>query len=251
MKLTYNTILDKFKFVTTDQKEFSPTDILFDDRNFNIDFFVCSYGGFLNNEKVLVSPLLIDDIDLLKRQIHIDLNSKKVKNGPSEAFKIPVSEEYKGVLLKYPEHTIYPYYFGAGPDLLGLEPIGVRESQEIQLKEDIESNNHTRAMTEVSSYMFTTKDDKTGSLSDWIIDTNLWKIVSVSAEVGSFWNKELFLLSAESIYKISFMDKMVFMDLSMNEIKKQGHFYPDTDINVNQEITKYDYYGRARDSKSI
>ena len=251
MKLTYKAIIDKFSFVTNDNKEFTPTDILFDDRNFEIEFFICQYGGFLNHQRVLVSPLLIDGIYLLKRHVYIDLDSKKVKSGPTTDFVVPVSEEYKGVYLKYPTHTIYPYYFGAGPDLLGLEPIELRERKETQMKSSIEEQNHNRAMSEVSTYAYFTKDEKRGSVSDWIIDTDQWKVTSFSAEVGNFWHKDHFLVSIDSVLKISFLEKEVLIDMILDELKGRSRFYPDMDININEEVTRYDYYGRARDSKSI
>jgi hypothetical protein len=250
MKLTIKTIKEKFKFLTKDNKEFSIDDALFDDKYFNIDYFICSYGGLLDAHRVLVSPQLIRDIDIMTKTINLDLDSEHLKDGPTPDYKVPVSREYKRAYVNYPVH---PYFFGMGGSSVVLEEqikaYQLERSKEVT--QGIDRPNHTRAINEVEKYKFITQDSKSGDISDWIIETETWSLCGFIATFGSFINTESYLVPTHTIEKVSFLDNKISLNINQKDITVKVNFDPNKQINLNREITGYDYYGRSQDSQSL
>jgi uncharacterized protein YrrD len=250
MKLTIQAIKDKFKIMTTDGKQFSIEDVLFDDRNFEIIFFICSYGGILDTQRVLVSPLSIVEFDILKKTINVNLNSEHLKEGPSPNYKIPVSREYESIFLNYPMH---PYFFGMESDAIWTGEQLTAQRKDFLEKKKVHGDkpNRTRSINEVESYYFSTADEDKGEISDWIVDTYNWSFIFISAGEGSLWKKQNHLLPTEKIEKISFIKREVILSIKSSDLKQFQNFDPQDQVNRNTEITNYDYWGRSKYTQSL
>lgn len=185
----------------TDDKVGGIRDILFDDDTFVVRYLVADTNTWLPlSRKVVISPISVTQVDCQDRHVNINMTVDTLKHSPSIDEHKPVSREYEENLFKY---FGYGYYW-IGPGAWG-EFAHPNELVELQRAEDelasteTKQENHLRACDEVSGYEVGTLNDNVGHISDFIIDTDTWKIVLLIVDTNNWLpgGKHLALLPAD------------------------------------------------------
>ena len=122
-------------------------DILFDDQNYVVRYFVADTHKWLPlGRKVVLSPISLDSLHTDEEKIYVNMTKDGLKQSPSIDDHKPVSREYEEVLFKY---FGYGYYW-VGPGAWGdfSHPTELVDQAELQSDVDDLSEapvNHLRA----------------------------------------------------------------------------------------------------------
>lgn len=148
-------------------------DIYFDDQHWIIRYLVVSAGKWLARNKVLVTPNVVQDIDLERKRIHISLTKETLENSPYFDSEQTVSRHYEAEYFKYFGWS--PYWEG-DPYLSSVIPPQPYQTPEDRLEPSKPENPHLRGVDKVEGYHVKSSDGEIGHVSDFLIDTNSWVI---------------------------------------------------------------------------
>lgn len=239
----------KFKIKTLNGKKYTISDLLFEDRKFKIDYLVCDLSGWFTSKRALISTGVVKEVDLLAREILVDLDSAQLEKSPGYEFKTPISVEYENAYLK---RYGFSSYFMMALDILRLRVGSTQDEMKIAsqaVRNTRDQENHLRSICETDSYQVRTRDDENTMVSDWVIDIKNWRLSDI---VCFGWlTEDKFKVQTQVVDSFSWMTKEITISLDFRSVMDQEPFKPSNAVNSNKEITEYDYYGRPRVSKSL
>ncbi|MBU2977162.1 PRC-barrel domain-containing protein [Alteromonas sp. C1M14] len=175
--ITYKRLTD-FGIHATDGDIGRCKDVLFDDQNFFLRYFVADTNKWLPlGRKVVLSPISLSAINHDDETLVVSMSKQALKDSPTIDEHKPVSREYEEMLFKY---FGYGYYW-VGPGAWGdfSHPTELADQQSFQQeisKLENQGVNHLRSCEEVHGYDVATTDEDTGHITDFIIDPDNWAI---------------------------------------------------------------------------
>ena len=230
----------------TDGKCGKCCDFLFDDRQFTIRYVVVDTGGFFNRNKVLLSPLAFREADLANygERMPVKLSKQQIEDSPPIDEHAPVSREYEMALAKHYNHD--PYWVGSDVWGFGPYPIAMpAPSQTEELADEFReiSEHHLHSAHEIMSYQISAEDGDIGSVSDFIVETRVWRVRYFVVDTGSWLPGKKVLLAPRWEKLIRWEDKSVSFNLTREKIKNSPEFDPRAPVNVDYDGVLHDYYG--------
>ena len=213
--------LTHFSIHALDDKVGGIRDILFDDETFTVRYLVADTNTWLPlSRKVVISPISVKQLDEDSESVHINMTVDTLKNSPSIDEHKPVSREYEENLFKY---FGYGYYW-IGPGAWGEfahpnELVELQRAEESETETPKKSTNHLRAVGEVGGYEVATTTDNVGHISNFVIDTESWKIITLVVDTNNWLpgGKHLALLPSD-IESIDWAAHSVVVNLSHDEL---------------------------------
>ena len=213
--------LTPFSIHALDDKVGGIRDILFDDETFTVRYLVADTNTWLPlSRKVVISPISVKQLDEDSESVHINMTVDTLKNSPSIDEHKPVSREYEENLFKY---FGYGYYW-IGPGAWGEfahpnELVELQRAEESETETPKKSTNHLRAVGEVGGYEVATTTDNVGHISNFVIDTESWKIIMLVVDTNNWLpgGKHLALLPSD-IESIDWAAHSVVVNLSHDEL---------------------------------
>ncbi|RUM32687.1 MAG: PRC-barrel domain containing protein [Alteromonas sp.] len=213
--------LTHFSIHALDDKVGGIRDILFDDETFTVRYLVADTNTWLPlSRKVVISPISVKQLDEDSESVHINMTVDTLKNSPSIDEHKPVSREYEENLFKY---FGYGYYW-IGPGAWGEfahpnELVELQRAEESETENPKKSTNHLRAVGEVGGYEVATTTDNVGHISNFVIDTESWKIIMLVVDTNNWLpgGKHLALLPSD-IESIDWAAHSVVVNLSHDEL---------------------------------
>jgi len=213
--------LTHFSIHALDDKVGGIRDILFDDETFTVRYLVADTNTWLPlSRKVVISPISVKQLDEDSESVHINMTVDTLKNSPSIDEHKPVSREYEENLFKY---FGYGYYW-IGPGAWGEfahpnELVELQRAEESETETPKKSTNHLRAVVEVGGYEVATTTDNVGHISNFVIDTESWKIIMLVVDTNNWLpgGKHLALLPRD-IESIDWAAHSVVVNLSHDEL---------------------------------
>ena len=223
-------------------------DLLFDDRWWTIRHLVTDTEGWLLGKKVLVSPLMIEVVDWVSKQIILNITQKQLENCPDPEEDETVSRVHEKKLFSYYGYADY----WNGNLLWGVasypEPIAnvpVIDSEAHKDPEDYEQNNFLRSFKEVKSYTIKATDGDIGHVEDFIIDDKTWAIRYVVVDTRDWLpGGKKVLLSMNWVEDVSWTERCLSVSLTVEQVRNSPEFDPEKPVNIEYETRLYDYYGR-------
>ena len=175
--IAFNT-LTKFGIHATDGDIGQCKDVLFDDQDFVIRYFVADTHKWLPlGRKVVLSPISLTEVNDTEEKLYVSMTKDALKESPSIDDHKPLSREYEEILFKY---FGYGYYW-TGPGAWGdfSHPTELVDQQSMQ--DDMDSleskpENHLRSCDEVNGYDISAQGEDTGHVCDFVIDKRNWAI---------------------------------------------------------------------------
>lgn len=218
-------------------------DFLFDDERWVVRHLVVDTGSFFKRRHhVLISPSSFRTTDWATRRFHLALTTDKIQNSPSVDVDQPVSRRHE---LAHCAYYGFPYYWGfpgafAGevyPSLLAGE---ARNTVPDATPEDV----HLRSTREVRGYHIQGNDGVIGHVDDLIVEDATWDVRYLVLDTASWWLGKRVLVSPQWTRRISWVEKMVHVDVSRQRIKEAPAWDPSAGVNREYEARLYDYHGR-------
>ena len=222
-------------------------DFYFDDEFWTIRYLVAETGNWLMNQKVLISPFALGEVDVSRERLYVMLTKKQVADSPSIDTDRPVSRQHEASFLDY---YSYPYYWD-GPFLWGPMPYprfsdADRKSDEKARAECEEANDlHLRSVNKVTGYHIEATDGDIGHVEDFIIDGETWEIRYMVAATQNWWPGKKVLVAPQWIDRVSWDDSKVNVDLSRETIKNGPEYHPEALDRTYEEVL-YDHYKRPK-----
>ena len=220
-------------------------DFLFDDRNWVTRYMVADTGGWLNTERVLISPLSLGKPDWALGRFPVDLTMEMIRNAPPLEEEMPVSRQYETALY---DHYDYPYYW-VGQSLWGpgATPRQLRE----YVKGAPPSSNpletgdpNLRSVIEVTGYHISAQDGEVGHIEEFILDDETWSIRYFVIDTRNWLPGKKVLLSPIWMEDIDWKKKTASVALEQDRIKNSPEYEPKAPVNRTYEARLYDFYGR-------
>jgi len=226
-------------------------EILFDDDQWAVRYFVVNTGSWLTGKKVLISPIAVKGIKAENQTMIVTLSRQQVKQSPDIDTDKPVSRQME---IQYYDYYHWPYYWtGAGvwgiaPDPAGMlaRPYSVSPSEKEAHKDERKDDPHLRSENEVRGYAIEATDARFGQVEDFIIDEESWKIHYLIIDTIKYWPSRSVLISPDWVLSISWADRKLRVNLAKDQIKSSPTFDATAPLDRAYEERLFNYYHRAK-----
>lgn len=219
------------------------SDFYFDDQHWHLRYLVADIGSWLEDRRVLLSPVAIESAE--NDQLSVTLTKALVKDSPPIDYEKPISRQYEVDLFNYYSWTPYwrpallPGDLGSFVPLPPITPVQQQELEEAMVEED----NHLRSVSEVHGYTIEANDGQIGSLADWIVRRDDWRMRYFVVDTGNWLPGKKVILPPSWISEIDWAAMTVRIDLSQESVQNA----PELDIeklNETYEAQLSRHYGR-------
>jgi sporulation protein YlmC with PRC-barrel domain len=240
-----------YRLQATDGEIGKVKDFLFEDENWTVLYLVADTGGWLPGKKVLISPAAFKGHpDHESRHFPVNMSTEMVENSPDISSNEPYSRQRRREGAQYYRWSSTLYAHPLIPaSVVDTEAQGfmvpggaVREEQPAEQEE----TRVLRSAGEVSNYAIQASDGELGEVEDFILDDDTWRIMYMVVDTRKLLPGKKVLIARLWISDIDWLNSLVHVDMSRDEIKGSPEFDPSAPVNREYEKVLYDYYGRPR-----
>ena len=151
-------------------------DLLIDDDNWNVRYFVTAMRKTISIRKVLISPIAVCSIDAERRMIATTLTSQQVMESPQADWAQPISQQYEEALV---QHFGWPIYW-LGRITSSPQTMESLASTSATTFVDDRKQSSLRSLNELESYELRSRGGEGNSISDFSINTSNWYVNSIA-----------------------------------------------------------------------
>ncbi|WP_078553010.1 PRC-barrel domain-containing protein [Bacillus alkalicellulosilyticus] len=255
--LFYSASLAQYSIEAKDGSIGKVEDVYFDEENWTIRYLVVNTNPWLPGRKVLITPISIEKVDTLLRQVYVDLTKEQVKESPDADTEKPVSKKFERKLLDY---YGYPYYWhGQGvwggqpsPRLLMNVPqyAGMRDghNEDDDSSDDRILHSGKELTGSFNGYSIRTKGESFGQVVDFIIEDETWKVRYFLVEMKKWMPSKEVILSPNWIESIVWENKEIQMGITKEQVEQAPEFIKNkTELDKEYERSLFGYYNRQYD----
>lgn len=220
----------------------------FEDTNYVIQYIVANTGSWLTGKQNLISPFRISHLDKEKRQIHVSLTKEQVISSPTIDKHKPVSRQMEKIVSDYYGES---YYWDKRPDL-NASQLAIANAAAATIKSAMTTQSvvstepqpdvHLRSVQEVASYEILALDGSIGTVADFIMETDDWKIHYLTIDTGNWLPGKHVLISAGWVNQFNWSHRIVKVNLTLEQIKKSPDFDKVNEITREYETRLRNHY---------
>jgi len=216
-------------------------EMYFDDRTWQVRYFVVNTGSWLPQREVLIAPRSIYKIDHETEILHLDLTRDQIRHSPSIDSDMPVSRQFEQA---YHDHFGWiPYWLDAGNLPGAAVPEAAAPAESIaELPAIAHCDPHLRSSIEIEEYNIQAQDGAPGHVDDFVIDDQTWRIRYAVVVTRNWFPGKRVLLSPGWIEKISYEKHEVFVSAPSSTIQSAPDFDSVEPITRAMEQELYDHY---------
>jgi hypothetical protein len=220
----------------------------FDDVTWAIRYLTVETGGWLDDRRILISPMSVVHTDWRAKRIDVALTKKQVENSPNIDTHKPVSRQHETAYLGYYGYPNYwggPFMWGQVPYPTGLatSPDGSKRTLEDRIRKE-STDSHLRSSEAVAGYHIEATDGEIGHVDGFVMDDEAWAIRYIEVATRNWWPGKKVLVSPSWIERVSWADSKVCVGLSRDAIKSGPEFVESAPITRAYEQGLYLHYGR-------
>ena len=235
--------LESYTLTATDGDLGTVSNFLLDDERWTVRYLVVEPGLFHDGRRVLISPIFFRQAEWATHCFHLALTKDKIRNSPSVDVDRPVSRQHERDYFRY---YGYPYYWGySGLWGMGNYPGLLAPWNEPPAnREEVSGDAHLRSAKEVVGYDIQGGDGPIGSVVDFVVDDETWRIQYLVIDTSHWLFGKKVLVAPEWASRISWEERKVYMDLSREAIKNSPPWHSGAAIDREYEEHLSDHYGR-------
>ena len=220
-------------------------DVYFDDRRWAARYLVVDAGSWLEDRRVLISPIAVGNIDWDKGIVHVKLSRQQVKDSPPIDTDKPVSRQHE---LEFLGYYGYPDYWG-GSMLWGATPFPVMPISPMPVDDVVTADGgpgdpHLRSAAEVSGYRLQATDEAMGHLQDFLFDEESWAIRSIVVDTRNWWPGKQVVIPPQWVKRLDWPEKIVSVDVARDTVRAAPEYDPALEFSREQEQRLYQHYQR-------
>jgi uncharacterized protein YrrD len=214
----------------------------FDDQHWAIRYLIAETGDWLSDRQVLISPYALIKTNKKEQHFDVNLTKKQIEESPAVSNDKPVSRQFEDEYYQYYGWPIYyggPHMWGGYPTLMFPRGQGKKPDQPHKAWDP-----HLRSTEAVGAYYIQAIDGEIGHVEDFILDEKPWAIRYLIINTRNWWPGKKVLVSPQWIDRISSEEEKVFIDLSLETIKKSPEFTDDFLVTRDYETKLHQHYNR-------
>lgn len=220
------------------------SEFYFDDDEWAVRYLVVDAGNWLQDRRVLISPIAIENVNWNEHRITMRLTREQIRNSPDIDTHMPISRQNE---MRFHDYYRWPYYWaGAGlwgggmyPGLLAGAPLVVPPAAPVEDKPTDKGNasaqenqdTHLHSTRDVIGYRIHARDGEIGHLSDFLIDDESWRINYMVIDTSNWWLGKKVIVPPTWVRQVSWSDQEINVDLQRDTIKNSPEFNPETLVN--------------------
>lgn len=230
---------------STDGEIGKVNDFLFDDERWAVRYLVVDTGDWLNNRRVLLSPVSFDGIERDRKRLRLNVTRNQVKSTPEVDLTRPISRRYEATYYNYYGYPVYwggSSLWGAGAqpqDLSRAKPAGI-----LDLSRYSEGEYHLKRVSEVLGFHVRALDGEIGHVDDFLVDDDSWAIRYLLADTSNFLGGKWVLVSPEWARGVDWNGLTINVDMNKEQVKKSPEYDPNKPLDRTYEKHLHDYYHR-------
>ena len=220
----------------------------FDDRDWQIKYFVLDIGTWLHGKKVLMSPSAIIGVEATTKTINAAFNKQQVQESDDIGKHKPEGLEQP---RDYSLYLGWPYYLGS--NALNSYPVPVpggvpvpEKGKTSELSFQPAYDEHLRSSKMVSRYHVMAVDGEIGQIEDGIVDDQTWTIKYLVSTMRHWWSARKVLLPTKWILWVSAAESNVYVSLKRHGIATAPAFDPEQPLTQDLETALYNHYREHR-----
>jgi len=241
--------LENFAIRATDGDLGRVKECYFDNEDWTIRYLVVETGGLFQKNRVLISPVFIDEVSWPEKKIRVNLTCQQVRESPDIDTRVPISRHQEVELHRHYKAPVY--WAGYGLWGTGMHPEDVFALQRPHRKEEIPAGDiHETSSTElrstaiVNGYSVLAARGPVGKVSDFIFDERTWAIRYLVVSIGSVIKSRAVLLSPRWAREINWRQKMIFVDMENARIEDAPTYRQEEPVTAQYEERLAEHYDR-------
>jgi len=215
-------------------------DFLFNEWHWAIRYMVVDTGHWIPGSKVLVSPISLSSPAWNTKTFPVDLTMDQIEAQPKLDKHAPVSRQHEVLLTN---HYKLPYYWSrsimwdstsmCGAALFATGELKDVAQKEIELEVAELKGDVLRSTNEVMRYTIHATNGDIGHVVDVIVDDQTWALRYFVVDTStSIWLPDRkVLLSSKWIQYISWADRRVTIDHTLEQVKDSPHYNSSEPVN--------------------
>ena len=227
-------------------------DVYFDDRRWGVRYLVVDAGSWLENRKVLISPISVLGVDWEGQCVRVRLTREQVKGSPDIDPDKPVSRQHEMDVLRY---YGYPDYWG-GPLLWGttaypfFDPAAEMPLTEPVLAEGAPPGDpHLQSAAEVKGYTLQTGvhagDEIIGYVEDFLVDDESWAVRYLVVDTRKWLPGEHLVIPPEWASRVDWPQHLVQVSVTAAEVREAPRYDPALTLSRDYEQRLHAHYRRS------
>jgi len=195
------------------------SDVLFEDDDWKLRWFVIDTGLWLSDQRILIHPSALGKPDIRQRAFPVTLTKAQIEAGTALSSDPPVS----GQMAQYwANYNSYGPMLGGGfyyADGLGLSAsmanMGAPQGEEVLKTGD----PHLRSIAEVMGYHIHALDGDIGHLEDFLVDDETWKIDFAVVNTKNWGFGTHVLVAPADIKEVVWGERYIRLEMTRYKIK--------------------------------
>jgi len=236
--------LERYTVSAVDGEIGNVDSFLLDGEHWIVRYLIVRTKGFLQGQEVLVSPISFSKIDWSDLRFNVTLTKDKVRCSPPFDPRMPFTRELEGEVFQY--YGYEPHWGFAGHWGPGIFPSSLATSKgnaDLTGHTDGSTGEHLRNARELRGYHVVGTDGEIGHIEDFILQDETWQIRYLVVDTSNWWFGEKVLLSPKWTTKISWEDKLVYVDMSRHAVQKSPKWEPGNVVEREYEARLFGHYG--------
>lgn len=243
--------LFSYKLRATDGEIGGVRDIFFDDKKWEIRYFVADTGNWLLGKRVLISPVSIEGVDWDSRKLLVNLSKDQIEKSPEVHEDRPVTRQMEKDLSVYYAWPAYwePIVGVTRPVLVSPEAVVESAKKSVdtaEIEPHTDGDPHLQSVKDVSGFHIHAVDGEMGHIVDFIADTDNWFIRYIEVDTRNWWPGKKVLVAPEWVQTVAWEISEVYVDLTRDAIRNAPEYDPDNPIDRDYESRLYEYYRREK-----
>lgn len=224
MERNINSLLN-YNIQATDGVIGEVKEFYFNDKTWHIRYLIIKTGGWMFGREVLISPVALIKEKWQNDVFPVNLTKKQISSSPDIDTDKPVARPRE---IELYDHYQWESYWGSG--FYGGGSLGVSMpfpviDRKVQIEADkndkrVDDDNHLRSTAIITGYHIQATDGEIGHVNDFIMDDKTWEIKFIVVDTHNWFGGKKVIIPVGLIKKIEWTDSKVFLDMSMNAVKK-------------------------------
>ena len=206
-------------------------DVLFDDRDGGVRYFVFRMSRWLPSDLLLLDPEEMGTIDHDARQFSVPMTVEELEARPPISTDPPVSRQKEAEVGPAMAHGYW-----------SLLVTGDSSPDTDNDGNGSNSNPHLRSAREIKGYVLESREGETGRIADLLFDQSGWCVKYLVVDVGVLMDKYQVLLGMDDVEAINWAKRSVSTSLLKSRIENGPAFDRDGQTASEKPREVYDQF---------
>lgn len=208
-------------------------DVLFDDKQWTIRYLSVDTRRWMPlSEKVLITPIAIDQIDNEKECINLILDKDTISRCPPLSSHKPISQEYEETLFDFFGYGYYWNGLGLWGNFESPEPLKIQQDQPLNddngseaSTEDTPGDYKLLSAKEINHYDVVEMDGMKGHIHDFILDQKDYSIAYLVIDTRNWLpGGKKVLISPHFVEELNWKNQATYCNLTVADFEKLPEF---------------------------